>query len=238
MKTSVDKILTLGAIDVVTINKGIPRFVEALIAAIALACLTPFILVAALAVALTSRGPVIFRQRRIGLGGQSFVLYKLRTMRDSSDGTELTSTNDQRVTGVGKILRKTKLDELPELWNVIKGDMSLVGPRPEVPRYVDPANPYWAVVLLARPGLTDPVTMRLRNEEELLQQVKGDREHFYLDVLQPLKLKGYADYLEMRSWSGDVRILWHSALAVVLPSKVRPLSVKDVITEGLGQPAK
>ena len=234
MKNSLDKILTLGAVDVVTINKGIPRFVEASIAAISLVGLAPFILVAALAVALTSRGPVIFRQRRIGLKGHSFVLYKLRTMHDSSVGPQLTSTNDQRVTRVGKILRKTKLDELPELWNVIKGDMSLVGPRPEVPRYVDPANPQWAVVLLTRPGLTDPVTMRLRNEEELLQQVKGDREHFYLDVLQPLKLKGYVDYLQMRSWSSDMKILWHTALAVVLPGKVRPLTVKDVITEGLG----
>jgi len=155
-------------------------------------------------------------------------------MHDSSVGPQLTSTNDQRVTRVGKILRKTKLDELPELWNVIKGDMSLVGPRPEVPRYVDPANPQWAVVLLTRPGLTDPVTMRLRNEEELLQQVKGDREHFYLEVLQPLKLRGYVDYLQMRSWSSDVKILWHSALAVLVPGKVRPLKVKDVITEGLG----
>jgi lipopolysaccharide/colanic/teichoic acid biosynthesis glycosyltransferase len=155
-------------------------------------------------------------------------------MRDSGVGLQLTSANDDRVTFVGKILRKTKLDELPELWNVVKGDMSLVGPRPEVPRYVDPANPHWAVVLLARPGLTDPVTMRLRNEEELLQQVQGDREHFYLEVLQPLKLKGYADYLQMRSWSCDVKILLNSALAVVFPGKVRPLSVKDVITDGLG----
>jgi lipopolysaccharide/colanic/teichoic acid biosynthesis glycosyltransferase len=234
MKTSLDKILTLSDIDVVTINKGIPRFVEALIAAIALVGLGPFILAAALVVSLTSRGPVIFRQRRIGLGGNSFALYKLRTMHDSNVGPQLTSANDERVTRVGKILRKTKLDELPELWNVIKGDMSLVGPRPEVPRYVDPANPQWAVVLLTRPGLTDPVTMRLRNEEELLQQVKGDREHFYLDVLQPLKLKGYVDYLQMRSWSSDVKILWHSALAVLVPGKVRPLTVKDVITEGLG----
>ena len=234
MSNSLDKILTLGAVDVVTINKGIPRFVEASIAAISLVGLAPFILAAALAVALTSRGPVIFRQRRIGLKGHSFVLYKLRTMHDSSVGPQLTSTNDQRVTRVGKILRKTKLDELPELWNVIKGDMSLVGPRPEVPRYVDPANPQWAVVLLTRPGLTDPVTMRLRNEEELLQQVKGDREHFYLEVLQPLKLRGYVDYLQMRSWSSDVKILWHSALAVLVPGKVRPLKVKDVITEGLG----
>jgi lipopolysaccharide/colanic/teichoic acid biosynthesis glycosyltransferase len=234
MKNSLDKILTLGAVDVVTINKGIPRFVEASIAAISLVGLAPFILAAALGVALTSRGPVIFRQRRIGLKGHSFVLYKLRTMHDSSGGPQLTSTNDQRVTRVGKILRKTKLDELPELWNVIKGDMSLVGPRPEVPRYVDPANPQWAVVLLTRPGLTDPVTMRLRNEEELLQQVKGDREHFYLDVLQPLKLRGYVDYLQMRSWSSDLKILWHSALAVLVPGKVRPLTVKDVITEGLG----
>jgi lipopolysaccharide/colanic/teichoic acid biosynthesis glycosyltransferase len=234
MKNSLDKILTLGAVDVVTINQGIPRFVEASIAAISLVGLAPFILAAALAVAFTSRGPVIFRQRRIGLRGDSFVLYKLRTMHDSSVGPQLTSTNDQRVTRVGKILRKTKLDELPELWNVIKGDMSLVGPRPEVPRYVDPANPQWAVVLLTRPGLTDPVTMRLRNEEELLQQVKGDREHFYLDVLQPLKLRGYVDYLQMRSWSSDLKILWHSALAVLVPGKVRPLTVKDVITEGLG----
>lgn len=220
--------------EAVRMGKGIPRLAEAAIAAIGLVACAPLILAAAAAIALTSSGPAFFRQRRVGLGGQTFVLYKLRTMRESAGGPQVTSTNDNRITRIGKILRKTKLDELPELWNVLKGDMSLVGPRPEVPRYVDPANPSWAFILLARPGITDPVTMRLRNEEQLLEAVEGDRELFYLNVLQPLKLKGYLDYLRTRNWWCDVKVLWWSGLAVIVPGKVRPLTVKEVITAGLG----
>jgi lipopolysaccharide/colanic/teichoic acid biosynthesis glycosyltransferase len=112
-------------------------------------------------------------------------------------------------------LRKTKLDELPELWNVLRGDMSLVGPRPEVPRYVDMKHPLWQLVLKARPGITDPTTLSLRNEELLLSQVNGDRERFYMEVLLPFKLRGYLKYLRIRTIGTDVGVLWRTVIAVI-----------------------
>jgi lipopolysaccharide/colanic/teichoic acid biosynthesis glycosyltransferase len=121
-------------------------------------------------------------------------------------------------------LRKTKIDELPELWNVVKGDMSIVGPRPEVERYVDLNNPLWRQALAVRPGLTDPVTLSLRNEEELLGRVKGDREQFYLETLQPIKLKGYKEYLCRRNAWSDVVVIALTVLVILFPHKAPPLS--------------
>ncbi len=212
------------------IKRGIPRPIEAAIAIVGLIVSGPIIALAATAVALTSPGPVIFRQKRVGLKGRHFVLFKIRTMRVASGGPQVTAGDDSRVTKVGKLLRKTKLDELPELWNILKGDMSLIGPRPEVPRYVDLGNPEWLMVLQARPGLTDPMTLRLRNEEELLAQVKGDRERFYLEMLQPFKLRGYINYLESRSWMSDLKVLWQTVVAVALPTMTDQPSMDEIGT--------
>ncbi|HVG34792.1 MAG TPA: sugar transferase [Pyrinomonadaceae bacterium] len=214
----------------VTIKSGIPRACEAVAALAALLVFSPLICAAALAVALSSRGPVLFRQRRMGLGGREFTLYKLRTMRVDirAAGPQVTARDDERITRLGKFLRRTKLDELPELWNVLIGDMSLIGPRPEVPRYVDLNNPQWRLVLEARPGLTDPVTLRLRNEEMLLARVEGDREKFYLETLQPFKLKGYLEYLRERSWQTDVKVLWQTCLAVMLPGRADQLTISEL----------
>jgi len=178
----------------------------------------PILSLAALLIALTSRGSVLFRQRRVGQGGHEFVMYKLRTMRRRTSGLQVTAADDRRVTSVGKILRKAKLDELPELWNVIRGDMALLGPRPEVPRYVDLRNPLWQQILQARPGITDPVTLQLRNEEKLLGAVEGDRERFYLEELQPYKLIGYVEYLQARNWRNDVKLLKDTAIGIVRPT--------------------
>ena len=212
----------------VAVRAGLPRPVEAIVSLAALVVSLPLLAASAAAIAATSRGPVLFRQERVGRGGRNFVLYKLRTMRTAQGGPQVTSGDDRRVTRVGRLLRRTKLDELPELWNVLRGDMSLVGPRPEVPRYVNVGNPAWRFVLEAKPGVTDPVTLRLRNEESLLAEVPGDREHFYLSTLQPFKLKGYAEYLRIRSWRSDLTILWKSALAVVLPSQAPPPPLKEI----------
>ena len=155
---------------------------------------------------------------------------KFRSMVPGGDrmGAQVTAKNDGRITTVGRFLRKTKLDELPELWNVVRGDMALVGPRPEVPGYVDIKDPLWQKVLEVRPGITDPVTLKLRNEEELLARVEGSPEEFYLKVLQPLKLKGYIEYMENRSLWADIKILWKSALAVILPSRTPPPSLNEL----------
>jgi len=197
------------------------RWLEVVISGVGIALSVPLLILAAMAIAITSRGPVIFRQDRVGRHGQIFVLYKLRTMRMVHEGPQVTATGDERVTWVGRILRRTKVDELPELWNVLKGDMALVGPRPEVPRYVDIKDQRWELVLRSRPGITDPVTLRLRNEEALLADVKGNYESFYIHNLQPLKLQGYIDYLLSRSSWSDIRVLCRTLLVIVWP-RVNP----------------
>jgi lipopolysaccharide/colanic/teichoic acid biosynthesis glycosyltransferase len=214
------------------IKVGIPRSLEIVLTLIALVLFAPLIGLAAAAIFLTSRGPVIFRQKRIGQRGRPFVLYKLRTMKVADEhGLQVTAANDSRVLPVGRWLRKAKVDELPELWNVLKGDMSLVGPRPEVPRYVDMNNPLWKLVLEARPGITDQTTLSLRNEETLLGAVNADREEFYLNTLQPFKLQGYLSYLRERSLWRDVRVLVHTCGAVVLPGWVPPPTIQGNSTK-------
>jgi lipopolysaccharide/colanic/teichoic acid biosynthesis glycosyltransferase len=197
------------------LNRGLPRAFDVVAALLGLILTAPALVVCALAVALTSRGVVLFRQRRVGRNGQAFTLYKLRTMRVSNAGPQVTSARDPRITGVGRFLRQTKLDELPTLWNVLKGDMALVGPRPEVPRYVNLEDPRWQEVLRTKPGITDPVTVSLRNEEALLAQVKGDAEEFYVNEVQTLKLNGYLAYLEKRSWRSDLKVLVQTIWAIV-----------------------
>ncbi|MCA1581412.1 MAG: polysaccharide biosynthesis protein [Acidobacteria bacterium] len=213
---------------------GLPRIFELLAAGSVLLVFSPVLLLCAIGVALSSRGPVLFRQKRIGRRGEIFTLYKFRTMRAGVDGPQVTAKGDDRVTLVGRLLRATKLDELPELWNILKGDLSLVGPRPEVPRFVDLGNPLWRKVLRVRPGLTDPVTLRLRNEEALLSAVVGNRETFYRDVLQPYKLRGYADYLDRRTIWTDLEVLLRTAVAIVRPSTAPPPSFAELtrIAEG------
>jgi lipopolysaccharide/colanic/teichoic acid biosynthesis glycosyltransferase len=175
----------------------------------------PVLALIAAAVRLTSRGPVIFRQQRVGRNGRTFTMLKFRTMRVNDGGVQVTSSTDDRVTTVGKVLRSLKLDELPELWNVVRGDLALVGPRPEVPRYVDLDDPRWQEVLLGRPGLTHPVTLRLADEEGLIAAAGGDPEHFYVDELLPFKLQGYLEYQETRSLVRDLRVLAATAAALV-----------------------
>ena len=180
--------------------------------------LSPVIVLAGLAVKASSRGPAFFRQERVGRGGGSFTLWKLRTMRGGGGGPQVTARGDSRVTGVGRFLRRTKLDELPQLWNVVRGDMSFVGPRPEVPRYVDRANPLWDLVLAVRPGITDPVTLELRDEEALLAGA-ADPESFYREELQPDKLRRYAEYLSRRTAWTDLNVVWKTVTALLFPNR-------------------
>jgi len=200
-------------------RKGIPRPLEAFLAAAGLVLASPMLFLSACAIKSTSRGPVLFLQERVGMGGRTFVLHKFRTMRLEESGPQITARGDSRITGAGRWLRMLKFDELPELWNVLRGDMSFVGPRPEVPRYVDMANPVWREVLAVRPGLTDPVTIRLRNEEDMLAGVEGDRERYYRDVLQPWKLLGYVEYLRRRTGWTDLRVLLDTLIVVLFPAK-------------------
>ncbi len=131
----------------------------------------------------------------------------------AGDGPEVTVAGDTRVTRVGRVLRRLKLDELPQLWNVLKGEMSFVGPRPEVPALVDLTSETWRRVLSVRPGITDPVSLSLKDEEALLASVEGDRELFYRQVLQPFKLRGYVDYLERRTILSDLGVILMTVLS-------------------------
>ncbi len=185
-----------------------------------LAVTGPLLLVVAVLIRLSSKGPVLFRQQRVGLNGNAFTLLKFRTMAVARPGPMITWADDGRVTPIGKKLRRYKIDELPELWNVLRGDMSFVGPRPEVPEFVDLADPLWQVILTHRPGITDPVTLRLRNEEQLLAKVV-DKERYYREVVQPFKLRGYVKFVGDKSWKTDIRIILRTLKAVALPSSVK-----------------
>jgi lipopolysaccharide/colanic/teichoic acid biosynthesis glycosyltransferase len=211
-----------------SIGTGLPHSVEVIVCLAALVFCAPLLVIAAVAIRLTSPGPVLFRHQRMGRNGRPFAMLKFRTMRDAAGGPAITSKGDTRVTAVGKVLRKTKIDELPELWNVVRGDMSLVGPRPEAVQYVDPSSAVWNDVLRVRPGITDPITLRLRNEEELLAAAGADHEAFYRNHLLPYKLRGYRDYIAGRTWKRDVVVLWLTLLAVAFPART-PAPAPDAI---------
>ncbi len=200
-------------------RKGLPRTIEALLSATGLVVFSPLVGFAALMVVLSSPGPILYRQQRVGLGGCKFTLYKLRSMKVALPGPAITAKDDSRITRLGRFLRKTKIDELPELWNVLKGEMSFVGPRPEVEQYVGLENRLWREVLQVRPGITDPVAIALRNEEDLLGRVDGDRERFYLEKLQPFKLEGYLTYLQTRSAWRDLKVILETLFVVLFQKR-------------------
>lgn len=210
---------------------GFPRWVNVAVAGVALLLVSPLLAGTAILVRFSSPGPILFRQQRVGLGGRLFWMLKFRTMLVGSGGPLVTSRDDNRITPVGRYLRRLKLDELPELWNVARGEMDLVGPRPEVPSLVDHSHPLWKQVLSVRPGLTDPVTITLRNEEELMASVPGERDNFYRNVLQPYKLRRYCDYLRTRSWRSDLKTILLTVLAVFRPAMFPPPSLAELMRE-------
>jgi len=211
-----------------TVNEGLPHGVEVVLALLGLALTAPLWIVAAILVAASSPGPILFRQERIGRNGIPFTLYKFRTMRIAQGGLQVTARDDARVTSVGRLLRLMKLDEWPELWNVALGDMSLVGPRPEVPRYVKFDDPLWQQIFHVRPGLTDPVAVYLRNEEELMSRVEGDRERFYVQTLLRYKLQGNLAYLKRRTWRSDIAMLFKTIAVVTLPGSAPAPSLQEI----------
>jgi lipopolysaccharide/colanic/teichoic acid biosynthesis glycosyltransferase len=178
----------------------------------------PVVAVCAFALLVEDGGPVFFRQRRIGKNGKPFDLLKLRSMKQVSSGTKITARSDSRITIVGKVLRKYKIDELPQLWNVLHGDMAFVGPRPEVPEYVDLSNPQWQRVLSVKPGITDLASLAFRNEEDLLGG-QGNVDRFYRDWLLPRKLDLSAHYIRTRSFLSDVRLIAFTLKHTVLPHR-------------------
>jgi lipopolysaccharide/colanic/teichoic acid biosynthesis glycosyltransferase len=170
--------------------------------------LAPLLAVIAFVVKCSSRGPVLFSQRRIGLDDREFFIWKFRTMRHQpqSAGPVITAAGDARVTGAGKILRRCKLDELPQLWNVLKGDMSFVGPRPELPLYVSGYTAEQKKALIVRPGITDPASLAYRHEEQLLASA-NDPEAFYREVVLLDKLRLSLEYIQNISFFFDLKLI-------------------------------
>ena len=193
------------------------RLLDLSIALPALVLLAPlFVLIAILVVLLTGL-PILVRQPRVGRDGAPFVLLKFRTMRvRPAQGMPLTGSGDARVTRLGRLLRRFKLDELPQLLNVVRGEMSLVGPRPEVPRYVAGYTEEQRRVLEVPPGITDPASLAYRDEESLLgAQPEAERESYYLRELVPRKLALSLDYARRASASGDLKVILQTGSAVL-----------------------
>ncbi len=193
------------------------RLFDLLVALPALVVFSPLFLFAALLVKLETPGPVFFRQTRVGLGGRNFRILKFRTMRhtEQNGGPDVTAGGDPRITASGRWMRRWKIDELPQLLNIIAGDMSLVGPRPEVPRFAD----LWPAglrpdILSVRPGLTDPATLRFLEEESLLAR-SADPEKLYIEEILPAKAAAYAEYARNRSLLGDAALLVRTAAKVL-----------------------
>jgi len=174
-------------------------------------------LIAALAVKLTSRGPIFFRQVRTGQFGRPFMICKFRTMNASNEGSNsfLTADGDPRITPVGKWLRKSKADELPQLFNVLAGNMSLVGPRPEVPQYTEKYTERQTLVFAMKPGITGPAANAYAHEEELLA-ARTDKESFYLTSVLPAKLEIDIVYCENVRLTEDLRLIFATMATIVL----------------------
>jgi lipopolysaccharide/colanic/teichoic acid biosynthesis glycosyltransferase len=187
------------------------RLFDVTMAASGLLLIAPLLAVVPVLIRLDSSGPVIFRQTRVGRGFRPFTIYKFRTMTSAAGklGGPLTFAGDPRITRVGRWLRATKIDELPQLFNVLRGDMSLVGPRPELPEYVDIFRDHFALLLRVRPGITDPASLRYRNESALLAAAP-DPELEYRQRILPDKLRLSTEYAEHSTLRTDIALIFQT----------------------------
>ncbi|MGA8160561.1 MAG: sugar transferase [Acidobacteriaceae bacterium] len=192
------------------------RLLDATFAIVALIAFFPLMAFAALLVRLGSSGPVFFRQRRMGRNGREFTLYKFRSMStcgDNGNGSCITVTGDTRITPVGALLRRYKLDELPQFWNVLRGDMCLVGPRPKLPHHE-------ALHMDCRPGITGAATLAFRNEEDFLSEIPEDQlEVFYEMFVKPTKARLDLEYMRSASLASDLNILWRTATSCLFSTE-------------------
>lgn len=192
------------------------RAMDIVLSACALAALWPLLLLIALAIWIDDPGPVFYRQVRVGRNGKTFRIFKFRSMVMDADkkGLAITVGRDSRITRVGAVLRKTKLDELAQLLNVLLGQMSFVGPRPEVPKYVELYTPYQRQVLLVRPGITDYASIAYRNENDLLAGAPNP-ETMYIEQIMPDKIELNMKYLREISPLADIRLILKTIVAVI-----------------------
>ena len=186
------------------------RLFDFTFAILGLTILSPVLIILSLLIIITSPGPALFSQKRVGRQGRLFTLYKFRTMvhnADTMSGGSITVENDDRITAIGKLLRRWKLDELPTLWNVLKGDMSFVGPRPDVPGYADKLVGESRRVLEMRPGITGPATLKYSNEEKLLADVDNSKK-YNDEVIFPDKVQINLEYMDNWSFWKDIKIIF------------------------------
>lgn len=191
------------------------RLVDIVLSFCGLVLTFPLMALTASAVALLDGRPVLFKQARVGRGGELFEIHKFRTMRLDSEGPRLSTADDSRITKTGGVIRRWKIDELPQLFDVLRGKMSLVGPRPEVPEYVErwPAEAK-PLILSVRPGITDPASVLFRNEADLLAAAQ-DREKYYVDVILPEKVRLYVDYINSMGLTRDLKLILATVRAVI-----------------------
>ncbi len=188
----------------------IKNLFDRVMALLGLVILSPVLLVIAVLIRIKSPGaPVIFKQKRVGQHGKPFTMYKFRTMTPGHGGSSISVKGESRITPLGAFLRKYKLDELPELWNVLIGDMSFVGPRPDVPGYADKLEGEDRKILRLKPGITGPASLKYANEEELLAQ-QEDPVCYNDEVIYPDKVRINREYLKNRSFWGDLRWIWRT----------------------------
>lgn len=194
----------------------IKRIMDIVVAIISLIVLAPLFIIIMILIKIDDGGPVFYIQERVGRGFQTFKLLKFRTMVVEGDkkGLLITRHDDQRITRVGKILRKYKIDELPQLINIIKGDMSIVGPRPEMKKYVDLFKEEYKSILKVRPGLTDYATIEFRNEEEILGKFY-DPEQAYINVILPNKIELSRKYVNEAGLITDILIIAKTIKAIL-----------------------
>lgn len=193
-----------------------PVLLNRLLSLAGLILLLPLLIIIAAIIKLDSRGGILYKQPRVGKNNREFYLYKFRTMRNNSDRNGLLTVGekDSRITRAGYYLRKYKLDELPQLLNVVKGDMRLVGPRPEVRKYVDLYTEEQKTVLNVEPGITDPASIRFRNESEILGKAENP-EQFYINYIMPRKLNLNLQYLGQRSFLKDINVIFNTFYAII-----------------------
>jgi lipopolysaccharide/colanic/teichoic acid biosynthesis glycosyltransferase len=191
------------------------RLFDLVSAGLVLVVLFPVLTVIAFAIVLDSKGGIFYRQTRVGKNGKTFRLYKFRTMRPNSDKLQITvGHRDPRVTKIGYLLRKYKLDEFPQLINILKGEMSVVGPRPEVPKYVELYTPEQREVLSVRPGLTDYASLKFVDESELLAASENP-EQTYREEIMPAKLKLGREYVQKQSFFTDLKIIFQTLFRII-----------------------
>jgi len=194
----------------------VKRAFDIVASGLGLIVLCPLFLVLAIWIKLDSKGPVFYRQVRVGFKNKDFRIFKFRSMRVGADKGSLVTIggHDPRVTRSGYFIRKFKFDELPQLINVFLGDMSLVGPRPEVRHYVDYWTPEQLHVLDVRPGITDPASIKFRNENELMEKAE-DPEKYYIEVIMQEKIKLYLEYVEKHSFLYDIGLIFKTFWVIV-----------------------